>query len=130
MGTYAKYDPRFITLVYAAKEWCGQNKVFSKLRLTSYACTLMVVHYLQTLTPPVLPRLQKLFLSKPVDTAEMVEYEVDGSCKIGKANVYFEKKLDRVKTHIKETNTSSTGELFTGFLIYYGFTFDVRGANP
>jgi len=109
LSAYGKYDTRFIVLVYSIKEYFKEYT-----ELTSYAITLMTLHYLQTIR--VLPCLQILSLSKP--TVEIVNDK----------DVYYEKKLDKVREYMKKTystNNSSVGELFIGFFIYYGFTFDV-----
>ncbi len=58
---YTLIDSRFRDLCYIVKHWAKMRKVNDPYRgtLSSYAYVLMVLHYLQTISPPVLPCLQR-----------------------------------------------------------------------
>lgn len=59
---YVKMDWRLAPLVMVLKQWAKENHINSGVdkSISNYSWTLMVVHYLQVVEPPVLPCLQKL----------------------------------------------------------------------
>ena len=59
--TYTSIDVRVPVLLYTIRSWAKYNNLIGRtaLQITSYALTVMVINYLQQLTPPVLPCLQK-----------------------------------------------------------------------
>lgn len=59
---YVKMDWRLAPLVMVLKQWAKENHINSAVdkSISNYSWTLMVVHYLQVVEPPVLPCLQKL----------------------------------------------------------------------
>ena len=128
LTSYGKCDQRYLLIVYAVKEWAKNNNLLGKPYLSSYAYSLMVLHYLQSTNPPILPCLQKLFLTKPKDTVEMCKY-LDGNQKIIETNVYYEKRADKIKNYMKTSfaaNKKMPNELLTEFFIYFGFNFNVN----
>lgn len=58
---YAAVDPRLRALAYLVKHWARERKVNDPYRgtLSSYAYVLMIINFLQTREPPVLPCLQR-----------------------------------------------------------------------
>ena len=58
--TYTKLDDRIPLLMYTIRAWAKYNNLTGRnsFQMTSYALTLMVLHYLQHITPPVVPCLQ------------------------------------------------------------------------
>ena len=53
---YLSLDPRVIQLVFAVRAWAKAKDV--SCQLSNYALTLMVLYFLQTTSPPVIPSLQ------------------------------------------------------------------------
>lgn len=111
LKTYARFDRRVAPLFFLVKRYakcCGIADA-SKGSLSSYAWSLMVIHYLQQTNPPILPVLQECpeGRKKPV-------IGVNGW------NVWFNSDVDSYRL---QENTSSLTQLFKGFFLYYG-TFD------
>lgn len=54
---YSKMDWRFPQLAMIIKEWARENRINSAVEksISPYSWTLMVIHYLQAVEPPVLP---------------------------------------------------------------------------
>lgn len=85
----------------------------SRGSLSSYAFTLMTLHFLQQRTPPVIPVLQELHEGK-----QPPEIIVDGW------NVWYFDDLDRLgEVWQAGKNTESVSQLFVGFLRYFSETF-------
>lgn len=114
--TYCKYDERVNELGRLVKDWAKAHDVVGTADgcLNSYAYMLLVIHYLQTLTNPVVPNLQKL-AKEPV-------LVVDD--KWGVEDTWDTKFMEDISGLEKSTNTEETGELLIGFFHYYGFVFD------
>nr|XP_037285667.1 terminal uridylyltransferase 7-like [Rhipicephalus microplus] len=81
--------------------------------LSSYACNVLVIHYLQNTEPPVIPVLQQLGQQEPK--------LVDG------CNVYFFNNIDELESvwSGKRHNLQQVGELWVGLLRYYA-DFDIK----
>ena len=60
---YMSLDPRIPQLVFIVRAWAKAKAVTAGRHLTSYALTLMVLYFLQTQDPPVIPSLQQGFAS-------------------------------------------------------------------
>lgn len=57
MAAYFQFDPRMAVLVPIIRLWTRAQGV-QQSQLNNYALSLMVIHFLQTVSPPVLPCLQ------------------------------------------------------------------------
>jgi len=140
-------------LGYLIKEWAKNNKILGGHfgHLTSYAWLLLTIHYLQIIKPPILPCLQKIFLTNPKPSEVLIEYptkiknqkiskEVTKTdflqnhenkqiiIDIAKTDVYFEKNLDLVRQYMEKNNDKNTAkisELLIGFFKYYSNDFNV-----
>ena len=57
---YADLDPRVRPLVFAVKRWASRRCIKEPKNggLSSYSFVLLMIHYLQVASPPVLPCLQ------------------------------------------------------------------------
>ena len=60
---YMSLDPRIPQLVFIVRAWAKAKALTAGRHLTSYALTLMVLYFLQTQDPPVIPSLQQGFES-------------------------------------------------------------------
>ena len=56
-------DPRIPQLVFIMRAWAKAKVLTVGRHLSSYAVTLMVLYFLQTQNPPVIPSLQQGFES-------------------------------------------------------------------
>lgn len=157
IAAYSEYDERFHILGYLLKEWGKLNQVHGgdKQLLTSYAFFNMLIQYLQIVQPPVLPNLQKLFLSSPENTTVLIKYPVPAAIadeaefkpeedlnhhgyreslknikmRLIPTNIYFEQDLLKVRDKMERDyglNNMSVPELFAGFFRYYSFDFNVN----
>lgn len=95
LRTYARVDARVRQLVFAIKFWAKRRKINSTYEgtLSSYAYVILVIFFLQTTSPPVLPNLQKMY--PPGTTREQAE-----EC-IGEHNVYFCDNLEYIEKQVR-----------------------------
>merc|ERR1712136_394724 len=122
---FTKCDSRFVPLVLAIKRWARHHKIndASQGTLSSYALTLMALHFLQCgVQPPVLPNLIK-------DNPDVFH---------GRRPLQSLSFFDPVKgLEPPSSNDATVGELFVGFLAFYARDFQyshygisVREATP
>lgn len=109
LRSYAYADLRIRPMILVVKKWARHHQIndASKGTLSSYTLVLMVLHYLQTLSQPVLPCLQRDYPDcfNPVMDIDLVP---EGP--------------KRVPPYVSR-NQSSLGELLLGFLRYYATDF-------
>jgi DNA polymerase sigma len=109
MQRYTTLDPRMRPLAFTIKAWskaAGINNPQAGL-LSSYCVYCMLIYYLQTRSPPILPNLQLNRDSLP----QMVVSGYNCAFEWGTSNFYSK-------------NTSPLGNLLLGFFQYYGYEFD------
>ncbi|EGG19861.1 Regulator of nonsense transcripts [Cavenderia fasciculata] len=106
--SYANMDPRAKQLMLLVKYWSSQKDIndASVGTLSSYSWLNMVVFYLQTIQPPVLPSLQQIDSSTPPN--RLVRSVVDGW-----------KFLDPKMTGFDSKNTMTVFQLLYGFFSFY-----------
>ena len=107
---YSKMDWRFPQLAMIIKEWARENRINSAVEksISPYSWTLLVIHYLQAIEPPVLPCLQKMSPQR---------YNID-------INIDEERNIWRqppIKWQSK--NNNSLKQLMKGFFRYFGYVF-------
>ncbi|XP_013391307.1 poly(A) RNA polymerase GLD2-like [Lingula anatina] len=112
LHAYSKADWRVKPLVLFVKHWAKIHDIndASKATISSFSLVLMVLHYLQCgCSPAVIPSLQQKFAHK------------------------FSADLDITSLRLEEDlppfnslNKQTLGELFLGFLEYYGQKFDFK----
>ena len=107
---YVSIDWRVKPLVLAIKNWVKSRKLNNTHRgdLNSFGFTLMIIHYFQTLSPPILPILE-IDEEKYCQNNDKYEPEWVSSDKF----VNFGKK-----------NKQNIGELYTGFFHFYHKQFN------
>ena len=108
LKAYMACDVRARQLTYVIKFWAKQRKINDPFRgtLSSYAYVLMTIHYLQQLSPPVLPCLQS-YASPNRPTRIVSGYDVH----FAPASAW--------SSH----NRYSLSQLFSGWLFYYAHSF-------
>lgn len=96
-------------MVLAVKKWAKDNRINSAHQKTfsSYSLALMVIHYLQICSPPVLPCLQTMLPGV---------FSLDDD--------YRSYKLNDILVSYQSANKQSLGQLFLGFLQYFSYDFD------
>lgn len=119
IGTYCSIDPRMAPLGMAIKHWAKARGINDRSRgtLSSFSLLLMLVHFLQHRTPPILPSLQDLAL----ELNEPLMY-LDG------ADVRFMRNPAAISAEMTRItdgapNNESLGELFYEFFKYYGYEY-------
>ncbi|XP_050529179.1 poly(A) RNA polymerase gld-2 homolog A-like [Daktulosphaira vitifoliae] len=102
---YSKMDYRVRPLVITIKRWASKHNINDpkNMTLSSYSLVLMVLNFLQIVSPPVLPSLQSIYTKKFSLNAD-IRY------------VYLHEKLPN--EWISENN-QSLGELLLQFFEYY-----------
>jgi len=108
---FTKCDPRFVPLVLTLKRWARHHKIndASQGTLSSYALTLMMLHFLQVgVRPPVLPNLirENPDVFHPRRSLQSLSFH------------------DPINGNFISLNKSTVGELFVGFLTYFSKQFD------
>ena len=88
---YTKLDPRCQELGLLVKMWATANGIISAKNhfLSSYAYNLMVINFLQTIQPPVLPSLQALRANDPNAEPKMIKVRTNS-----KIQEMFETRID------------------------------------
>ncbi|KAG0368359.1 hypothetical protein BGZ54_002075 [Gamsiella multidivaricata] len=111
--TYVNIDDRVRTIWFSLKAIAKGHRILSAKNgfLSSYALTLMLINYLQSVGTPVLPALQQQLPRR------MVYKKVDGY------DCTYDHNWSNHRAAAK-MNTSTASELLLGFLSYFGSTFD------
>lgn len=109
LRSYAYADLRVRPMILVIKKWARYNNIndASKGTLSSYTLVLMVLHYLQTLSEPVLPSLQRDY---PESFNPLMDLDM-----VPEGPKHIPPYISR--------NKSSLGELLLGFLKYYATEF-------
>ncbi|CAF4355255.1 unnamed protein product [Rotaria socialis] len=117
---YSDIDPRVRELGFVIKTLAKQCNICDASRgtLSSYAYTIMMIHFLQQIQPPVIPVLQQLN-DHSSDNVSRVR-------KCGDWNVYFYDNLKNLSQVWDGygLNKLSSGELLVEFLCYYTERFN------
>ncbi|CAD6188621.1 unnamed protein product [Caenorhabditis auriculariae] len=118
-------DNRVAKLGLFVKKWAKECDIgdAAKGSLSSYSYIVLLIHYLQNLSPPVVPRLQEDYLDLSYEQRLVDNWDT-----------YYH-ELDEMTGYASE-NKQSVGELFIGFLDYYSrYDYDnlviqIRRRNP
>lgn len=116
LGDYASIDPRMRQLVFVVKRWAKQrgiNDCYMRT-LSSYAYVLLVIHFLQIQSPPVLPCLQEMGKELPSRIVQGYECKYAGNVEelVGFGNA----------------NKKPVGQLLIEFFKFYAYSFDYHRA--
>ena len=113
LADYAAIDPRVRTLVLIVKYWAKRRMINEPFTgtLSSYAYVLMVIQFLQTRTPPILPCLQQIV---DQDTQQIT---------IQGFNCTYNEHIERFRGFGRR-NKDSLAKLLVAFFKLYGFEYD------
>lgn len=118
LNTYCKIDTRVLRLGRVVKDWAKKHELVGTADgcLNSYAYMLLVIFFLQSVQPPVVPNLQAL--------------ECESVCVIdrkwGNEDSWETRFCNNFDVIPESSNTSSIGELLVQFLHFYTREFDWR----
>lgn len=143
LRVYASADPRVRMLAYVLKRFVKQRRMncAAEGTLSSYGYLLLLIHFLQRQTPPVLPVLQALPLTWPENSHNSLpnvfcrgpsdEQNASAVNPQGIETYFYDpfafhdpkEKLTLLRDYCAR-NTQTVGELLMGFFRYYGLHFD------
>ena len=123
LQTYVFTDRRFAMLALCIKYWAKNRKINEPYTgtLSSYAYVVLLIHFLQTRNPPVLPNLQEITrnLNRPSLMCEGFDCRFwDDMGHLSDAVAISGSK------YVEGANRSSVAELLFEFFRYYGYEFD------
>lgn len=127
LKAYVDLDERFRYVCILVKLWAKSRDLNDAYHgtLSSYAYTLLVIHYLQTLDTCVLPCLQGTVGGKVVgEEKATLPCEMTDNCGSKLYNTYFDREVN-AKT-FDSKNTDPVHELLLGFFHYYAYVFQYR----
>lgn len=126
LKAYVDLDERFRYVCVLVKLWAKRRDLNDAYHgtLSSYAYTLLVIHYLQSLLPPVLPCLQQMVNGKRVQKGQKLPREMtdNGAAKL--YNTYYDRTV--TPETFQSANHTPVHELLLGFFRYYAYTFRYR----
>ncbi|KAI9337457.1 hypothetical protein BD770DRAFT_353493 [Pilaira anomala] len=115
--TYVAIDPRVRPLILIIKHWAKQRKLndaASGGTLSTYTWTCMIINFLQTRNPPILPKLHEIPHHISSDNVE-----------INGLNSSFCDDLSRL-VGFGQTNYESVGGLLYAFFRKFAYEFDYQ----
>lgn len=123
LKAYVDLDERFRYVCILVKLWAKRRDLNDAYHgtLSSYAYTLLVIHYLQTLNPPVLPCLQRMENGKRIPKGQSVPKEMVGKGKSKLYNTYFDRTV--TPETFQSANHTPVHELLLGFFRYFTYSF-------
>lgn len=126
LKAYVDLDERFRYVCILVKLWAKRRDLNDTYHgtLSSYAYTLLVIHYLQVIQPPVLPCLQKMVNGELVKKEEDIPTEMTDNGAQKLYNTYFDRTV--TPETFTSANTQPVHELLMGFFKYYAYTFKYR----
>lgn len=126
LKAYVDLDERFRYVCILVKLWAKRRDLNDAYHgtLSSYAYTLLVIHYLQTLDTCVLPCLQKMVNGDLVAENSNLPREMTDNGGTKLYNTYFDRTVNTET--FKSANTDPVHELLLGFFHYYAYVFRYR----
>lgn len=143
LAAYSKVDPRVRPLAYIIKAWAKAREMNcpGEGTLSSYGYILLILHYLQTRSPAVIPNLQRLpaewdgSYMEP-STANRVQaipdsfdVELNPADNTACRTYYYQPPDDHMEQKLfnfGSKNQESVCDLLIGFFRYYAYDFDYR----
>lgn len=114
---YMSLDPRARDLTRIIKHWAKLRKINDTYRgtLSSYAYVVLVIHFLQNTSPPILPCLQSAQTRK----------DAEAPCVIDGFDCWYQTDLS-LFSGFGSANPASLSELVLGFFKLYASEFDYK----
>ena len=143
LRAYSECDPRVRPLAFVIKAWAKARCMNcpGEGTLSSYGYILLLLHYLQTRSPAVIPNLQRLppdwdgkymqpstqnHVQPLPETFDVELNPADGSpCR----TYFYKPSTDHLRRKLSDygkPNKQSVAELLVGFFRYYAYEFDFR----
>ena len=119
LGAYCTIDPRVSILGFTIKHWAKARGINDRSRgtLSSFSLLLMLIHFLQRRSPPILPSLQDLALvhNEPLMYLQGsdVRFMTDPSA--------IASEMTRLTNGVP--NEESVGKLLCDFFKFYGYDY-------
>jgi DNA polymerase sigma len=119
VGSYCAIDSRVQPLGIVIKSWAKARGINDRSRgtLSSFSLLLMLIHFLQRRSPPILPSLQDLAL----ELNEPLIYLQGADIRFISDNDAIAAEMRRITEGVM--NTESLGQLLYEFFRYYGFEY-------
>lgn len=119
IGAYCSIDPRMQPLGIVVKSWAKARGINDRSRgtLSSFSLLLMLIHFLQRRSPPILPSLQDLAL----ELNEPLIYLQGSDIRFISDKQAIESEMHRLRNGSQ--NEESLGQLLYEFFRYYGFEY-------
>lgn len=126
LKAYVDLDERFRYVCVLVKRWAKRRDLNDAYHgtLSSYAYTLLVIHYLQTLPTPILPCLQQMVGGKRLPRPSKLPKEMTDNGNHKLYNTYYDRTVTRET--FESNNHTPVHELLLGFFRYYAYTFRYR----
>jgi DNA polymerase sigma len=121
IGAYSAIDFRVVELGMTIKFWANARGINDRSRgtLSSFSLLLMLIHFLQRRSPPILPSLQDLALEKN----EPPSYCMGSDIRYVNDTVMIQEEMARLSLDHGVSNPETSGELLLEFFRYYGYTY-------
>ena len=133
INIYSQIEPRYKYLGLLIKLWVNKQEIVSarKQYLSSYGYNLMVINFLQTVEPPILPSLQLLRANDQRALEDIIT--LAKSARKEDANVHYDVRIDfeddLVKLREIMNQKYSKNKMTVTELLYRFFTFYGTKAN-
>ena len=121
IGAYSAIDPRMVELGMVIKHWANARGINDRSRgtLSSFSLLLMLIHFLQRRTPPILPSLQDMALQGN----QPPSYCLGSDVRYVTDSALIREELSRISGNTEPRDCESSAELLLEFFRYYGFTY-------
>eukprot|EP00927_Polykrikos_kofoidii_P005813 TRINITY_DN12314_c0_g1_i1.p1 TRINITY_DN12314_c0_g1~~TRINITY_DN12314_c0_g1_i1.p1 ORF type:complete len:502 (-),score=65.23 TRINITY_DN12314_c0_g1_i1:117-1622(-) len=120
LSRYTKMDDRLRVLGLCLKVWAQARGINDRFRgtLSSFALSLMLIHFLQRVTPPALPSLQDIAVTR----GQPPVFVVGVDCRYCVDSEEIEREMKYLRAG-RPPNEDSVGRLLLDFVRYFGHEY-------
>eukprot|EP00928_Gymnodinium_smaydae_P079982 TRINITY_DN63795_c0_g1_i1.p1 TRINITY_DN63795_c0_g1~~TRINITY_DN63795_c0_g1_i1.p1 ORF type:complete len:470 (-),score=53.26 TRINITY_DN63795_c0_g1_i1:216-1580(-) len=120
LGAYSALDPRVRVLGLCLKAWAQARGINDRSRgtLSSFAIALMLIHFLQRRSPPILPSLQDIAFSRCHPPALVSGVD----CRYATDAAQISEELSDLRAG-QAPNNESVGQLLVEFMWHFGHAY-------